>query len=323
MPVILSTSPSFGRFSDEPVRFLRDRGYDLVKAPLDPSEEDLVRLVPGKDALIVGVEKITERVIRAADRLRIICKHGAGVDNIDVAAATRAGIPVTNAPGANSDAVADLAFGLMLAAARSIPLADRAVREGEWPRLVGTEVWRKTLGIIGTGRIGKQVARRARGFEMEILGYDPYPDPGFAEAVGMTYVPLEELLRRSDFVTIHVPLTPGTRGLIGRTELARMKPEAFLFNLSRGSIVDEAALYEALASGRLAGAGLDVFEAEPPGKENPLLGLKNFIATPHMGAYTREAMQAVGMETVQNIHRVFSGERPLNVVNPEVLGPGG
>ena len=301
------------------MRFLRDRGYELVQAPANVSEEDLIRLVPGKDALIVGVEKITERVIQAADRLRIICKHGAGVDNIDVAAATRAGIPVTNVPGANSDAVADLAFGLMLAAARSIPRADRAVRAGEWPLLLGTEVWRKTLGIIGTGRIGKQVARRARGFEMQILGYDPHPDPAFAEEIGMTYVPLEELLRRSDFVTIHVPLTHATRGLIGRREIALMKPEAFLFNLSRGSAVDEVALYEALASGRLAGAGLDVFAVEPPGKENPLMQLENVIVTPHMGAYTREAVLAVGMQTVQNIHRVFCGERPLNVVNLEVL----
>ncbi len=318
MAKVLSSSPSFARFSDEPVRFLENHGYTLVKTQPNPSEEMLVQAVRGVDAIIVGIEPCTERVIQAADQARIICKHGVGVDNIDVAAATRAGIMVVNVPAGNTDAVADLAFALMLGAARSLCVADQAVKRGEWPRMMGTEVWRKTLGIIGTGRIGRQVARRAHGFEMQILAYDLYPDHAFAQEHGITYVSKEELLQRSDFVTIHIPLSEQTRGLISAPELARMKRSAYLFNLSRGSIVDEMALFEALASGRIAGAGLDVFSSEPTRPDNPLLTLPNFIGTPHMGAYTREAMTAVGMETVQNLHLALAGERPLNLVNPQV-----
>lgn len=320
LPTVLSSSPSFARFSNEPVRLLESLGYELVKTRPDPSEAELVTAVQGKDALIVGLEPFTEQVLRAADRARIICKHGVGVDNIDVKAATAAGIPVVNVPAANNDAVADLTFALMLNVARSLSTAEMAVKRGEWPRMMGTEVWRKTLGIIGTGRIGRQVARRARGFEMKILAYDIYPDQGFASEFGVSYVPLQKLLRQSDFVSIHIPLTEQTRGLISHRELAMMKPEAYLFNLSRGTIVDEDALYQALASKQLAGAGLDVFASEPPGREHPLLSLPDFIGTPHMGAFTREAMTAVGMETVENLHRALTGERPRNLINPEVWG---
>lgn len=319
---VLSTSPTFGYYTREPVDYLVAHGATVDLLPLwkRPSEEELIKALEGYDAAIVGVEKMTARVLGAAKQLRAIAKHGAGVDNIDVKAASERGIVVMSAPGTNSEAVADLTFGLFLSLARRIPFADRSVRGGEWPRLVGFELFRKILGIVGLGEIGKRVARRARGFEMKVVAYDLVEDRAFAEAWGITYLPLAEVLALSDFISIHVPSLPSTRKMIGEKELRQMKKEAFLVNISRGDIVDEEALYRALQEGRIQGAALDVFSTEPP-SGSPLLGLENVVLTPHMGAYTYEALRETGMICAKGIVEFFQGRRPAHVVNPEVFGP--
>jgi len=318
---VLSTSPTFGYYTREPVDYLVAHGgtVDLLPQGKRPSEEELIKALTGYDAAIVGVEKMTANVLRAAKQLRVIAKHGAGVDNIDVRAASERGIVVTRAPGTNSEAVADLTFGLFLSLARRIPFADRSVREGEWPRLVGFELFRKVLGIVGLGEIGKRVAKRARGFEMKVIAYDLVEDRTFAEEWGVTYLPLEELLEKSDFVSIHVPSLPSTRNMIGEKELRQMKKEAFLVNISRGDIVDEEALYRVLKEKGIQGAALDVFSTEPPVK-SPLLHLDNVVLTPHMGAYTYEALRETGMICAKGIVDFFEGRQPAQVVNPEVFG---
>jgi D-3-phosphoglycerate dehydrogenase len=305
---ILSTSPSFGYFASEPVEYLKNHGCEVELVPQGKklSEEEIIEKARKADALIVGIEKITEPVINASKNLKIIAKHGAGVDNIDVEAAAGRGIAVINAAGANSDAVADLTIGLFLSAARSIPFADRSVRGGTWPRVVGVQFNEKVLGIIGLGQIGKKVAKRASGFDIKLLAYDIVKDEAFAREWGIKYLSLNELLTESDFVSIHIPLGPATRRLIGEKELGLMKKEAFLVNISRGDIVDEEALYRALKEGAIKGAALDVFLEEPL-KESPLFELDNVILTPHMGGYTYEALKETGMICVRSIVDVLEG----------------
>ncbi|UUZ97373.1 phosphoglycerate dehydrogenase [Paenibacillus sp. P25] len=269
----------------------------------------------GADAAIVAFNAITARVLEEAPKLKIVCKHGVGVDNIDLAATKERKVWVTNVPNANRHAVADFAFALMLSLARQIPQADDLTKKGEWPRIFGTDVYNKSLGIIGLGSIGKEVARRARGFDMRIMAYDPYPDHAFAEEHGVTFVSLEELLAGSDFITLHIALTEQTKSMIGPAELKRMKESAYLINCARGGIVDEEALYEALTQGSIAGAALDVFEQEPL-REHPLFRSPNFIAMPHIAGYTDGAVNALGMTCVRNIVDVLiHGRRPEYVMN--------
>lgn len=307
---ILSTSPSFGYFAPEPLEHLKNHGCEVELVPQGKklSEEEIIEKVRETDALIVGVEKITELVIKASKNLKIIAKHGAGVDNIDVEAASSRGIVVINAAGANSDAVADLTIGLFLAIARSIPFADRSVREGSWPRVAGTQFNEKVLGIIGLGQIGKKVAKRASGFDVKIIAYDVVKDEAFAQKWGINYLSLDELLTESDFVSIHIPLGSSTHRLIGEKELRLMKKGAYLVNISRGDIVDEEALYKALKEGVIRGAALDVFSEEPL-RESPLFGLDNVILTPHMGGYTYEALKETGMICVRGIVNVLEGRQ--------------
>jgi D-3-phosphoglycerate dehydrogenase len=318
---ILSTSPSFGYFASEPLDYLKSHNceWELLPQGKKISQEELTDRIKGVDAIVVGMEeKITGAVLDAATKLKIITKHGAGVDNIDIPAATKKGIPVVSAAGANSDAVADLTLGLFLSLARTIPFADRSVREGKWPRIVGLQLNGKVFGIIGLGQIGKKVARRATGFEAKVLTYDVIKDEAFAKQWGITYLPLDEVLKQADFISIHIPLNSSTKGLIGERELGLMKKDSFLVNVSRGSIVDEGALFKALKEGKIRGAALDVFAQEPPG-ESPLLKLDNFISTPHMAGYTREALVETGMICVRAIVDVLEGKRPQGVINREVL----
>jgi D-3-phosphoglycerate dehydrogenase len=317
---VISTSPTFGYYAFEPAEYLRHHGCELDLVPQGEkiSEEELIECAKRYQAMIVGTEKITESVIQTSKDLKVIAKHGTGVDNIDVKASSAKGITVISAPGANSDAVADLTIGLFLSLARNIPFADRSVKEGKWPRIVGFQFNGKILGIIGLGQIGKSVAKRASGFDMKILAYDIFKDEDFAQKWGITYLPLEELLAESDFLSIHVPLTPTTRRLIKEKELRLMKKDSFLVNISRGDIVDEEALYQALKEGKIKGAALDVFSNEPP-KESPLLKLSNVITTSHMGGYTLEALKETGMICVRGIVDVLEGRQPEFAVNPEIL----
>jgi D-3-phosphoglycerate dehydrogenase len=261
------------------------RGAEVdVRTGLAPDE--LRRILPGYAALIVRSEtKVTAEVLAAGPALRVVTRAGVGTDNIDVPAATERGIVVLNTPGPNTIAAAEHTLALTLALLRHVPRADASLRAGRWERkaFVGRELARKTLGVLGLGRIGREVALRARAFGMELLVYDPYVGPAAAEAVGARAVGLDDLLARADIVTLHLPLLPETAGLLGARELARMKRGAYLVNCARGGLVDEAALAEALASGALAGAALDVFEREPP-TGSPLLGLPNVVVTPHLAA---------------------------------------
>lgn len=243
-----------------------------------------------------------------------------GVDNVDVKAATERGIMVINAPESTSITVAEHSIGLMLALARKISIADRSVKEGKWEknRFMGIELNGKTLGIIGMGRIGSQVVVRTKAFGMDILVYDPYISREAAEEMGVTVTDLETLLRESDIVTIHVPLTPETRHLISDDEFKLMKETAFIVNCARGGIIDEDALYRALKDGEIAGAALDVFEEEPP-EGSPLLELENVVLTPHIGASTAEAQRDAAIIVANEIKTVFQGGAPRNVLNMPVM----
>ncbi|MBC7288911.1 MAG: phosphoglycerate dehydrogenase, partial [Armatimonadetes bacterium] len=240
---------------EQAVEQLKRAGFQVVEAAFAgrPSEDELISALQGFDAVIAGTEAYTERVLRSLPKLRAIARWGVGVDAIDVAAATRAGVAVLNTPGPIAESVADLTFALMLGIARRICEGDARVRAGKWGPVEGTLVWGKVLGIVGVGAIGTAVARRARGFNMTVLGYDPSPRPEAAE-LGVEFVHLDTLLRRADFVTLHAPLTPETRNMIGRRELSLMKPTAYLINCARGGLVDQEALTEALRNGTIGGA---------------------------------------------------------------------
>jgi len=254
----------------------------------------------------------------AGPNLRVVQKHGVGVDNIDIGAATELGIAVANAPATNTEAVADLAIGFMVSLLRSIVPAAMSTRAGRWDRFVGHELGRSTVGVVGTGQIGRAVIRRLSGFGSHILAYDVFEDAALAANTGIEYATLERLLRESDVVTLHVPLLDSTRNLISVESLRWMKKSAFLVNIARGELVDETALAEYLVAGSLAGAAVDVFATEPP-QESPLLGLSNVIATPHIGAYTSEAMDCMARRCAETVVAVLAGEYPDNVLNRAAL----
>jgi D-3-phosphoglycerate dehydrogenase len=285
------------------VRELQKLGEVKVKTGLPPSE--LLKEVSDIDVLVVrSATKVTREVIEAAKKLKIVARAGVGLDNIDQEAAKEKGVKVLNAPESVSVAVAELTIGLMLSWCRKIPLADASMRAGRWEKskFMGTELRGKTLGIIGTGRIGIEVAKRAKAFDMQLLGYDIVQNDQFL-ALGGKYVDLETLLKSSDFVSLHVPLNEKTRNLIGEKELRLMKKSAVLINTSRGAVVDENALVRALKEGWIAGACLDVYQKEPLPGDHPLLSLPNVILTPHLGASTEEAQREAALVIAEKIRR--------------------
>ena len=305
---------------------LRKHGLDVeVAGSLD--EPALIARIGEYEGLIVrSATRVTRAVVAAATRLEVIGRAGAGVDTIDVEAATERGIIVMNTPGGNTTAVAEHTLALLLALARRIPVADATLKTGRWEksRLQGVELLGKALGIVGLGRIGGEVARRALGFRMQVLAYDPYLTREAAERLGVESVELDELLARSDFITIHTPLTGDTRHLIGEAELARMKPGVRLINCARGGIIDEAALVRALAAGHVGGAGIDVFEQEPPPADHPLLRFEQVVLTPHLGAATDEAQSAVALAIADQVadalvHGVVANAVNLPTMDAETL----
>ena len=311
--VLITSLEEVGRFSDV-FSILKKEGCEVVKSPYSHlKEKDLLKAIQDIDAVLAGADEFTARVIQAANKLKVISRYGAGVDKIDVEAATKKGIVVTYTP--NQNAVADLAVGLMLCLARRICEANAMVIAGEWKRVTGVNVWQKTLGVIGAGRIGQAVIKRVKGFEMEVLVYDVYKDEKVAEELDFEYTSLDRLLKESDFVTIHVSLNNTTKGLIGEKEIELMKSSAYLINTARGGIVDEGALYTALKERKLAGVALDAHMKEPPSKENPLLKLDNVIATPHIGAHSQETLKNMDLVAAENILRVLKGESPLYALN--------
>lgn len=282
--------------------------YNTTGKPL--SSAQLAGLLPGVDGYIAGLDAIDAAALAAADSLRVIARYGVGVDNVDLEAAAARGIVVTNTPGANAASVAELTVALLLLLARPVLPAAVATRAGQWPRTSGLSVAGKTVGLLGLGAIGREVARRLSGFDCRLLGYDVAPDEAFARSQRVTLVALEELLARSDFLSLHAPLLPATRGLVNETFLASMKPGSYLINTARGELVDEAALLRALESGHLAGAALDAFAQEPPGADNPLLALPQVIATPHMGAHTDGSTTAMGAMALADCLAVLEGRAP-------------
>lgn len=296
---VLIANASFGMYSPRPMELLREAGFEVQWIP-GATRQQILDNISDKDALLVGVEPADKEIIAAGKRLKVIAKHGVGTDNIDLAAAEARGIAVKNAPGTNSDAVADFAFGLMLDAARSITASDRALRAGKWPRTAGESVWAATLGIIGLGAIGRGMALRAAGFRMRVLAYDVFWDDRFAREHGVQRAGLEQIYRESDFITIHAALTDETRNMIGLEQFRMMKPSAILINTARGGIVNEADLYTALTGGLIRGAALDAFSTEPA-RDLPLFALENVVVTPHLGAFSKEAMTRMSLVSAENI----------------------
>ncbi len=266
--------------------------------------------------LVRSATKVDAEAIAAAPNLQVVARAGVGLDNVDIKAATNAGVMVVNAPTSNIISAAELTVGHILSLARHIPAAHSALAQGQWKRskYTGVELFEKTVGIIGLGRIGALITARLQAFGMNVVAFDPYITPTRAQQLGVTLLTLDELLETSDFITIHMPKTPETTGMISTQQLAKMKPTAFIVNVARGGLIDEEALYEALTSDTIAGAGLDVFVSEPP-TNHDLLGLDNVIVTPHLGASTDEAQEKAGVSVARSVRLALGGELVPDAVN--------
>jgi phosphoglycerate dehydrogenase-like enzyme len=302
--------------------FMRQAGCELVMAPkMGPlPENELAAALPGFDAVLASVDQFTAGVLRspAAACLKVISRWGVGFDSIDVPAATGQGIVVAYVPGLLNNAVADYAFSMLCALARRVHDGHLLMTQGVWRPQWGHDIYGKTLGIIGCGRIGQAVAKRASGFDMKVLGYDPVPSPEAAK-LGVQFVPLEELLRASDFVSVHVALTPETRGLVGAAQLGLMKRTAYLVNTSRGPVMDEPALAQALQNGVIAGAALDVFAVEPLGADHVFRKTPNLLLSPHQSSWAHETGANVSRAAAEAIVHLSQGRRPQWAVDPAVF----
>lgn len=302
MPSVLITPRSFGKYDQRPYEMLKEHNIDIIENPNGGilNEAELTSLIRTADGLIVGVDPISEAVLSHAERLVSIAKYGVGVDNIDVNAAERQGISVSITKGANSEAVADYAFALLLGVARRLVEIDKGCRENDWTKKVSIDIWGKKIGILGLGAIGKGVAKRADGFNMEIYGFDIYKDDELIKENHIYFTDVPTILRECDFISLHLPLTEKTYHLINKDSLSTMKRNAILINTARGAIVDENDLYDALKKGTIYGAGIDVFEKEPA-KDSKLLELDNVIVGSHCAASTEGAVDQMSMIAVQNI----------------------
>jgi len=307
---ILVTPTSFKPDSESPaMKKLKEFSGSLVFNPgTKPlSEDELIPLLEGCVGCIAGLDHYTSKVMESVKDLKVISRYGAGVDRVDLEAAKAKNIVVCNTPGANAQAVADLTFALLLCVARKVALLDRKTKEGQWPRSSGTELYAKTIGVLGLGAIGKAVAKRATGFSMKILAYEPFNNREYAEANGIIPADFAAITKEADFLSLNLPLTDETRHLISADVMKNMKKGAIIVNTARGGIIDEEAAYEFLASGHLGGVGLDVFEEEPPQK-SALFDLENVVLTPHTSAHTTEATDAMADMSVQNLIDVLSGK---------------
>ena len=317
-PTVLIEARPFCVFDDKPLNDMKKLDIDIIdmrgKGIADPEFNAAL----GKaDAVICGNDLVVDAALLDANPgLKVIAKMGAGLDTVDIDAATDRDVIVFHTPGVNNQAVADHAFALMLGCARKIPYCDSSLRAGKWEhtRIMGIEVWQKTLGLIGLGAIGRNVALRARGFQMKVVAYDPYWPKDFAREQGIERMDVDQLLEVSDIVSLHTPLMPETAGLIDKAALERMKPTALLINTSRGGIIDDEALYHALKNGDIAGAGIDVFEKEPP-TDSKLLEIDNVVLSPHTAAFTTEAMNSMNAEIVKQLVCWLQDKTPRFTVN--------
>src|SRR5437588_6824592 len=320
-PRVLATHRLF-----QPARTILQEHCDAEywEKPERPPREEVLRRVKDKEALIcLLTEKVNEEFLKAAPKVKIAANVAVGFDNIDVAACTKRGVVATNTPGVLDETTADFAWTLVMAVARRLGEGEALARSGKWKgwdldQLVGTDVWGKTLGIVGFGRIGRAVARRASGFQMKVIYTDAVrPTPEVEKELRVEFRDMNALLAESDFISVHVPLLPETRGLFDSPKFYRMKPTAFLINTSRGSVVDEAALVAALESGKIAGAGLDVYENEP--FIHPGLKRANVVLAPHIASASLETRTKMACIAAENVVALFRGQRPPNILNPEVL----
>lgn len=318
-PVIVTTSPVFGTVGDVP-KFITERGWELVRC-IDNSRQDggLSDHIRRMDFLVVGLLPATGEQVRSAPKLKGVLKNGVGVDNIDIPAATACKIPVLNTPGANANAVAELALGGMLSLARHLPMAHMDIRNKTWKRDVGTEIAGKTLGIIGFGNIGKALAIKAQALGMRVIAHDLYPDALFAKENDIIMADFDSVLRESDYVSLHIFGGKNNEHLIGKAQLAIMKPTACLMNYARGEVVDLDALDRALRANSLGGAAIDAYVVEPPDFNHPIFNNPKVAFTPHSGADTRESGERVGMMIVRDIESLLNGERPSRILNPEIF----
>jgi D-3-phosphoglycerate dehydrogenase len=313
---VLITTPSFAQYSTQPWEALRAARLSARRSegshPLAPSA--LAQQVGDADALLVGLDRIDATVLDAGRSIRVVAKHGVGTDNIDLDAARVRGIRVVNAPGGNAESVADLTIGLLLAVTRQLVPAHASVVAGRWDRFFGPQLSGRTMGIVGFGRIGQAVARRAVGFGPKLLAYDPYVPPQVFAAAGVQPASLDDLLATCNVVTLHVPSSPGAAPIIDADTLSRMPVGTVLVNAARGDLVDSPALSQALHEGRLSGYAADAFAVEPPARDDPLLTAPNTLFTPHIGAFTDAANAAMGTTVVADIARVLAGDAPENAV---------
>ncbi len=324
MKRILLTTTSFQDTPGDHHRLLADTGWEIVRARGPLNEAQTLEFVGDIDAFICGDDAITRKVLeKACPRLKIISKYGIGVDKIDVKSATEFGIPVLFTPGVNHTTVAEHTFLLLLALEKNLIAALDATRKGEWKRKTGHELLDKTIGIIGLGRIGKEVAIRARAFGMHPVGFDVYWDEAFARQHGVRRAAtLDELFAAADYISLHTNLTPETRGLINARSIAKMKQGVIILNCARGEIVHTADMVTALQSGQVGGYGADVLDQEPPPADHPLLKLPNCIVTPHVGSRTYESVVRQATTAVKNLILAMNGDKPIAQVNPEVPIPG-
>lgn len=302
--------------NEKMLEYLRNFSTDLVynQAGRPLTGEELKVLLRDCDGYIAGVDKIDAEALSDCPNLKVISRYGVGVDGVDLETASAKGITVTNTPGANSEAVGELAFAMILSLARKIPYLDARTRDGEWVRSTGIELSGKTIAILGLGAIGKVVARCAAGFNMNVIAYDPYINLTYCAEHHITSVSLDQAFERADIISLHLPLLPDTKHLINGEAFAKMKRGVILINASRGGIIDEADAYEALKTGKLGGLGLDAFEEEPP-KESVLFEFPNVIATPHTGAHTQEATDKMAKMSIDNLIAVLTGEECQYIVN--------
>jgi D-3-phosphoglycerate dehydrogenase len=320
MKRILLTTTSFQDTPGEHHELLASTGWEVIRARGPLNEADTLALVGDIDAFICGDDAITRKVLeKARPRLKIISKYGIGVDKIDVKSATEFGIPLLFTPGVNHTTVAEHTFLLLLALEKNLIFAVDATRKGEWKRKTGHELLDKTIGIVGLGRIGKEVAIRARAFGMHPIGYDVYWDEAFAKQHNVRRVAtLDEIFAASDYISLHTNLTPETRDMISAKNIAKMKKGVLILNCARGEIVNTADIVAALQSGQVGGYGTDVLDQEPPPADHPLLKLPNCIVTPHVGSRTYESVVRQASTAVKNLILAMNGEKPIAQVNPEV-----
>ncbi|MBQ6475033.1 MAG: phosphoglycerate dehydrogenase [Clostridia bacterium] len=300
----------------EAMRTLKAFTDDIVISPYprNMTAEELMELIEDVDGVVAGTDDFNADVIAKANKLKVISRYGAGVDSVDLAAAKAKGIAVTNTPGANAQAVAELAFGHMMALARKTEYQSKALQSGKWVSVVGKQMMGKTVGILGYGNIGRRFAKMAKGLDMTVLAYDPYLSADRIRETGAEPATLDEIFTQADAITVHMPLTPETKHLIGAEAIAKMRDDVILINTARGGIIDEEAAYDGLVSGKIWGLALDVYETEPP-MGSKLFELDNVISTPHAGAHTFEAVENMGNMSVKNCIDVLSGNDCPFIVN--------